>query len=323
MIEIKNLKKFDSLEGIALLVEKRSDGLAKNGKPFVSLVLRDKTGSIVGKLWDNQSGLFPLFRENCVVTVWGSVEEYNGSLQLKIGEAQESLEDPDSFSKQTEFNVEEMFGKLTEIIGSMKEPLTRFVCEEILLRQVAVTEAFKKAPAAKGMHNAWYGGLLEHVHSLCTIAEPIIRHYQTRYCKDLSRDKVMFGLMMHDAGKIVEYDYTKPAFNYTPIGQLTNHMVLGPAWVYEAANKFPEKNALPDFKMQRAHLMHILAAHHGSNEWGSPVVPASLEAIMVHHLDNLDAKMLHALDFVKGKQGPVPGFSERSYFERVHYLQYT
>src|SRR5690606_25193961 len=123
--------------------------------------------------------------------------------------------------------------------------------------------------------------LLEHVISLCGIAEPVIQHYQSRYKVNLSRDKVLFGLIMHDAGKVIEYDYSKPNFGYTKIGKLTNHIVIGPAWVYETANRFPTKDG--NFKLERAHLMHLLAAHHGKEEWGSPVKPSSLEALLVHH----------------------------------------
>lgn len=320
-MEVISIKKGDVLEGEDLLVEKRNDSTAKNGKPYLNLTLRDKTGAIGAKLWDNLDALSQLFAEGHVVTVWGRIEEFNGVLQLNIADASPSTRDTSEFCRSTEFPIDQMWGDLVEVVGKMKEPLTKFVCEEILL-QTQFMNAFKKAPAARGMHNAWFGGLLEHVHSLCLIADPIITHYQKRYCEKISRDKVMFGLIMHDAGKIIEYDYNTPAFKSTPIGQLTNHIVLGPAWVYSTAERWSGKATDPKFKMERAHLMHLIAAHHGIEEWGSPLRPATLEAILVHHLDNLDAKMLHAIDFVKGKPGPIAGFSERSFADKVHYLQY-
>jgi len=320
-MKVIDLKKGDSVEGIDLLVEKKQDGIAKNGKPYANVTLRDKTGSISGKIWEDvlvrcQTSAL---QEGNVISVSGAIEEYNSSLQFRITDFAGSFTSPDEFMKKSTFSIDEMWSHVVELIGTMKEPLTKYICEELILNE-QFSVAYKAAPAAKAVHNAWVGGLLEHVHSLCTIAEPVIRHYQTRYCEKISRDKVLFGIMIHDAGKIIEYGEA-PAFNYTTVGKFVNHMVLGPAWVYEIANRFPNKGE--NFKIERANLMHILAAHHGKIEWGSPVKPSSLEAILVHHLDNLDSKMLHALDFVKGKPGKIPGFSETSRFELTEFWNYS
>lgn len=317
---MKDLKKGMMFERIDVLVEKRSEGTTKRGSTYLTLTVRDKSVSLSGKLWDFNPEMHHFIQEGAVINISGIVEEYNGALQLVFKDISESLASPDDFIKKSGFDVEEMWGSIVNLVGTFKEPLTKFVAEEILLKHEAFIDAFKKAPAASKVHNAWYGGLLEHVHALCAIAEPVIKHYKTLYCEKLSRDKVLFGLIMHDAGKIIEYDYKNPAFPMAPIGILTNHLVMGPAWVYETANRFTDKSG--NFKMERAHLMHVLAAHHGTHEWGSPVKPSSLEALLVHHLDNLDSKMMHAFELVKGKQGSVSGFSERSYFEGTSYLQY-
>jgi 3'-5' exoribonuclease len=132
-------------------------------------------------------------------------------------------------------------------------------------------------------------------------------------------DKVLFGLIFHDAGKMHEYDPASPTFDVSLIGYLTPHIVLGPAWVYEAARQLPPELAAN--RLEIAHLMHLLAAHHGQEEWGSPVRPASLEALIVHHLDNLDSKVMHALELATHKPGPVQGMSERSFAERTPYLK--
>jgi 3'-5' exoribonuclease len=217
-------------------------------------------------------------------------------------------------------------------VGAFTEPLTKYVAEEILIKHGAMVAAYKRAPAAKIIHNAWYGGLLEHVWSLCHMAKPIVAHYQSRYCEKISLDKVIFGLMLHDAGKVIEYNIDNPAFPLTARGLFANHIVLGPAWVYEKSNSWwngdNQKTNNPEwgaerFKLEQAHLMHILAAHHGEIDWGSPVVPASLEALLVHHLDNLDAKMMHAWELIERGDGEIPGFSERSWFNKTHYFRYT
>lgn len=327
MIELKNVTKETPVEGVIVLIEKRQEALTKAGKPFLTLNVRDKTSSMSAKIWDYDSSKHGKLLEGSVATIWATVDEFAGSLQLNIKQIEDSLEDPTQFYKSTRFKVDDMWNDLVNVVSTFKEPLTKYVTEEILIKQAYFVEAFKKAPAAKTVHNAWFGGLLEHVHSLVTIAEPIIAHYSKRYNKPISRDKVLFGLIMHDAGKILEYDYSSPAFNLTPIGLLTPHIVIGPAWVYEKANLFYQTaltlgQSPAVFKFERAHLMHILAAHHGTQEWGSPVSPASIEAVLVHQLDMIDSKTLHAIELIEGKDGPVKGFSERSYFEKSSYMKY-
>lgn len=335
-MEIKDLVQGQSVEGMAGLVKKASIAETKAGKPFLRLEIMDKTGSIEGVLWDYDAENFRWLKEAAVVSVNADVGTYNGALQLKYAAILHAPSvSPDSFAKTTRFDVEEMWAKLVDTIGTFEEPLTKFVAEEILTKHGEVVAALKRAPAARGVHNAWYGGLLEHIWSLCQIAEPVIKHYKAHYFPKLSRDKVLFGLMLHDAGKIVEYDYSNPAFLHTGLGILANHMVLGPAWVYEACGKWLAKHetagdgkvwsamSAKDFKMERAQLMHVLAAHHGKVEWGSPVKPATVEAVLVHFLDNLDSRMLHAYDYVvTGKPGGTAGFSERSWVEGVNYLQH-
>lgn len=292
------------------------------------MTVRDEKASISGVMWGYDPTEQAWVKEGLVVAVDGEVSSYQGALQLKVEAIQPSTRSAGAFVKTTKFDIDFLWESLLETVDSFEEPLTKYVAEEILLR---IADDLKKAPAAKGVHNAWYGGLLEHIWSLCQMAEPIIKHYQRKeYHPTLSRDKVLFGLMLHDAGKVVEYDFSTPVFQYAALGTLASHMVIGPAWVYEQANIWWGKHHLlysppmscEQFKYERAHLLHVLAAHHGRFEWGSPVKPATVEAVLVHHLDNLDSKVLHALDYVNGKPGPVPYLSEKSYIEGVSYLQF-
>lgn len=310
----------ETFENLSALVIKKQVAATKKGAPYLRVHVRDLSGEVAGVMWDYKPDIH-VVEEGQVIDMWGAVEDFNGSLQLKIGQFSPSLVAPEMFYKSTRFDVAMMWGELVDLVGSFKEPLTKFVAEELLLKQAAFVEAFKKAPAATGVHNNWFGGLLEHVWSLCRVADGVVTHYTTHYYPHISRDKVMFGLMLHDAAKVIEYDYRNPAFPHTGIGILTNHMVLGPAWTYETANRFPGKNEIPNFKLERALLMHTLAAHHGTHEWGSPVTPSTLEAILVHHLDNLDTRVLHALNLIEGKEGNIAGFSERSYVERTSYYK--
>jgi 3'-5' exoribonuclease len=307
-----------SFNDALMLVEKIEIRETKRGKKFLSLQLRDESMSVPGVMWDQKdtAGV----KAGMVAFVAGEVAEYNGGKQVKLCGIGPSTEDPSRFFKRTPFDIEEMWGELADMVGNFIEPLTKHVAEEILLKHAAVSEMLKVAPAATHVHNNWHGGLLEHVISLCRMAIPIVDHYQNRYCKNLSKDKVLFGLMCHDAGKIIEYE-AKPPYSMTALGVLTNHMVLGPCWVYEACNKYDKKADVENFKMERAQLQHVLAAHHGKQEWGSPVTPATLEAILVHHLDNLDSKFMHAYDLIQGDEGPIPGMSQKSFFERTTFLK--
>jgi len=319
---VKEMTQGQGIEGIELLVERRSEATTKGGKPYLNLTLRDKTGSIQAKLWGYAEPKHGFFRENDVVKVWAEIEEYNGALQMNVKDVTLGTSPATAFARCTDFHVEEMWNSLVNIVGTFTEPLTKFVAEEVLLKHASVIEAIKKAPAAKGVHNAWYGGLLEHTWSMCCIAVPVIEHYRTMYCSRISHEKVLFGVLLHDVGKIIEYDYSKPSFEMTPVGVLVNHLIITPAWIYEAANRWTGQKDQA-FKMERAHLMHLVAAHHGQPEWGSSVKPATVEAVLVHQLDMVDSKMMIAIDYAtEGKAGPIAGFSERSYTEGTPFLQY-
>lgn len=329
---IAELKTGDRVTGLEAMIEKKTEGKTKSDKPFLRLTIRDLSGSLECVFWEFDPEIHA-FPEGSVVAIDGSLSTYNGALQLGVQRLCASPRPVSDFAKRTKFVVEKLWKDVLSTIETFHEPLTQWVTRDILCKPEFV-DAFKQAPAAKGVHNAWYGGLLEHVWSLCSLAEPVIAHYKTNYFPQLSRDKVLFGLILHDAGKIFEYDYKTPAFGYTGEGVFTNHLVLGSAWVYASANKWWEKHSAQagwdeglfkfdegQFKMERAHLMHLLAAHHGTLEWGSPVKPSSIEAILVHFLDNTDSKVLHALELVQGKEGQIQGFSERSRFEQTSYYQ--
>jgi 3'-5' exoribonuclease len=325
-MQIKDLQTGMILESYHVLIETRTQNLTKAGKAYLKLSIRDTGGSLNCNLWDYDDLIHSFIKEGDTACITAVIETYNGSLQGNIKAIVPSNKSPMDFAKRTRFDVEKLWSELVDTVGKIEEPMTKFVAEELLLKHSDIIDGFKKAPAARGLHNAWYGGLLEHVWSMLRLAYPVVQHYQKHYCDKISLDKVLFGVLVHDMGKILEYDYSKPSFSFTMIGILTNHIVLGPAWIYEASNRWLKEVAknedLAHFKKERAHLMHLVASHHNTNEWGSPVQPASIEAIILHHIDNIDSKVMHALELVEGKPGPVPGMSERSYIERKEYMRY-
>jgi hypothetical protein len=189
----------------------------------------------------------------------------------------------------TDQEADDLWSGLSSIVDSMTEPVTRHVARKLMARP-GFAESFKRAPASRCANVSEAGSLIARAHRLCRLGEVVVEHYQQRLVTAVSRDKVMFGLLFQDAAETYEYDLDDPAFGRTPIGKLTPHAVLGPAWVYFAAGSFPNRGSFDGFAVEVAHLMHILAAHHGCPEFGSPVRPATLEAVLVHAIDAIDVQ---------------------------------
>lgn len=315
---IKELKKGQRVSDFKALVSKSSVLQTKSGKDYVALSLMDSSGSIECRIWDCST----IFETGRVVACSGIADEYNGSVQLSLSSCViDPNADPCDYGRQSRFGIKDSWSELVNIVGEIHEPLTKFVAEEILLKQGAVSEAYMLAPAATGVHNAWYGGLMEHSISMARLSKEIVNFYIEHYSAVISLDKVLFGCLVHDAGKMIEYNVKNPAFPKTGIGVLTNHIVMGAAWVFEVANKFPGKTNYPNFKMERAHLMHLIASHHGKAEWGAPVPPATLEAIVLHQVDMVDSSMMHAIEAIEGGEGgDIPGFTKKSWVAKTPFF---
>ena len=287
----------------------------KMGKDYLSMKVRtiDKQ-EMAAKIWSFVDGI----TAGMVVTGDHKMDSYQGNPHIIFNSLGPDVNQSTAeFEKSSTRDIGLMWIELNNIVEDMVNPVARIIAKELLF-DPKIEEAIKRAPAAKGVHNAWFGGLLEHMLSLCSLAKSVVPHYNNQYNANVDIDKVIFGCLVHDLGKTIEYNYKTASFDIAPEGLLVNHIVLGPAWIYNAAKQSPE---LAEFECQDEvyQLMHICAAHHGKTEWGSPVAPTTLEAILVHHIDNLDAKMMHAIELTKGKEGPVKGFSERSWFEKVSY----
>jgi len=290
----------------------------KAGKDYTNMKIRtaDKQ-ELPAKLWGVVDGL----KAGVVINGDHKMDAYNGNPQVifnNLGmDENQSMKD---FEKCSEFEVNQMWSALVDFIECTSAGgLSRFVLEE-MLNDDKMVEGLRRAPAAKGVHNAWFGGLLEHIISMCNEGVNLAQHYNRKYNVNISVDKVLFGCIFHDLGKIVEYNYKTASFDLAPTGLMVNHIVLGPAWIYHTVKSHAEFSK-SQYEDEMYQLMHVCAAHHGKTEWGSPVAPVTLEAILVHHLDNLDAKMMHAIELIRGKEGPIKGFSEKSWCERVHYKQ--
>jgi len=257
------------------------------GSLYIHAVLADRTGQIPARLWQATQGLFDGIPEGGFIRVRGRTENYKGSLQFIIDAIRpvDSKEvNLEEFLPRTTQDVDTMWARMLEILRTIKnEHLLALIAQ--FVRDEQMVRAFKRAPAAVQNHHAYLGGLLEHTLSLLEVAMVVLPRYP-----ELSADLVLAGVFFHDIGKIGELAY-ETNFSYTDEGQLVGHLVQASIWIdrrAEAAARQTGKPFPPDLK---AVLQHIVLSHHGEFEFGSPKLPAVPEAVLIHHLDNIDAKM--------------------------------
>lgn len=283
----------------------RNDG---NGK-YLSLTLCDRTGRIDGRLWDNAETWATRFEQNDFADVHACVDEFNGKLQLKV--LQITRLDPEKidlgdFQRSTTRNIDGLWTELRDVVGSFTDPdLKRLVFA--FLDDPEIARRYKAAPAAKYMHHAWIGGLLEHVVDLIRFCELAATHFPL-----IHRDLLLTGAMLHDIGKIYELSWER-GFEYTLEGQLIGHISI-------ATRLLDEKvKTLPDFP-RKVHLLveHLILSHHGSLEFGSPKLPMIAEAVLLHYLDDAEAKMLAIQEAC---QSPLEGSAAPAYIDRVRALE--
>lgn len=254
----------------------------KTGEPYLSLQLADRTGEIEAKMWDNVEEVMHTFDRDDFVKAKGIMQLYQKRAQFtihKLRRLDDGEVDFGDYFPCSERNIDDMFSELQGIVAAMGNHHLRSLLQAVLQDEEIVGK-FKVAPAAKTIHHACRGGLIEHVLSLCTLAKLTAGHY-----KDVDLDLVLTGAVLHDIGKIEELSYQR-SFTYSSEGQLLGHIVIG---LKILADKIRD---VPDFPPRlRTLLEHLIISHHGELEFGSPKVPSFPEALLLHHLDNMDSKM--------------------------------
>ena len=254
----------------------------KTGEPYLSLMLGDKTGKIDAKMWDNVAEVLTAFDRDSFVKIKGATQLHMNRPQLTIYKLR-PLEDHEvdfaDFFPATLRNVEEMWSELLSIVSGVKNNDIRALLT-LLLEDPEIARRFRLAPAAKTIHHAFLGGLLEHVLSLANLCLATSPHYPF-----IDIDLMIAGAVLHDIGKIHELSYDR-GFSYTAEGQLLGHMMI-------ALRMMGDKIArLPGFpEPLRTLLEHMVISHHGHLEFGSPKLPQFPEAMLFHQLDDLDSKM--------------------------------
>ena len=284
-IYIADLANFDEgklFDGYFLVLAKQQR-TTKNNRPYLSLILGDKSGQLEGRVWElSDPRIAKDFDRGDIVKARGSASRFDDRLQMKIDQIRVALPnevDKSDLLPSTTYDVAELWRQLLGFVESFTNPdLKRLLTA--MLADSALAQAYREAPAAKQLHHAWLGGLLEHVVSLLTLADRVAAHYPL-----LDRDLLMTGVILHDIGKVRELSW-EIGFEYTIEGSLLGHIQIGTALTERAIDSLP--NFPPRLKTL---VLHMILSHHGKLEFGSPKLPMIPEALALSFLDDLDAKM--------------------------------
>jgi len=281
---IRSWEAGDSVQGYALLTKKepRQD---RNGKSYLDMELADASGSIVAKVWADSPALHGQFDQHRFIAFRGTVKSYREQLQLTIDDCREVTEDDRRLGfdealliPSTREDIDDLWRRLRTLLDAeVERPAMRRLAAETL---AAYGAELREHPAAKSMHHAYRGGLLEHVVSMAELAVAVCGHY-----RELDRDLMLLGVLFHDLGKLRELG-AMPANDYTLEGRLVGHVVLGRDLLRERCA------AIADFPDDlRLLLEHLVLSHQGKKEFSSPVEPMTPEAVALHFIDDLDAKL--------------------------------
>ncbi len=280
---LRELKQGENFIGFYLVKSKRLRQ-TRDGSYYLDLDLQDNSGVVNARVWDNAEEYAELFARGDILKIQGIASEYKDQLQIKIQRLRKAqADDPvnwEDLIPSTRYDVEQMLSEVKEILEQITNPHLKNLIE-LFFQDEEFMEKLKKSPAARNIHHSYLGGLLEHIWKMSRIARFLVEEIYP----ELNTDLVLAGIFLHDLGKILELDYS-PVIAYTRKGYLQGHIYLGLKLVNEKIRQledFPE-----DLQLE---LEHIILSHHGEREWGSPVLPATPEAMLIHHIDNLDAKL--------------------------------
>lgn len=288
---VSNINVGDELENEPFLIQDSILRETKDGRPYLLGTMRDNTGQIAFVFWD-----LPDYAQNWTHTgspvfVTGKAVRYKDSLQITVTDMNQNQSPnlaellPASRRPQAE-----MLAELREFVASLGEPWQQLVAH--LLLDESFLQDFANSPAARNMHHAYIGGLMEHTLSMAKLASHLAGHYPF-----VNRDLLLAGTLLHDMGKAIEYDISK-SFSFSEDGRLVGHITRAVVLVEKAA---AELGTFPEEELR--HLVHLIASHHGTQEWGSPVVPKTLEAILLHQVDLLDSRVQGFFDHLANDTG--------------------
>lgn len=277
---LAELRDGDSFEGF-YVVKESSFQTAVNGKNYIRMTIADASGSLQANIWDANRELFNLCPSGSVVKILGAAETYKGKSQVRIGRfrpAHESEVDLDQFLPKSSRDPEEMKSQFFSLVDSITDSDYHRLADAFF-GDAALWDRFARSPAARDLHHAFLGGLLEHTLNIGVMARAFAAGGR------IDGDLLLIGSLLHDIGKIEELE-AKFTIDYTNRGKLLGHLFIGAGMAAERAGR------LPEFPAEKLLLVqHMILSHHGKYEFGSPVLPKIPEAFALHHLDNLDAKV--------------------------------
>lgn len=279
---IKDLKEGDRVFDIYLCKHKQA-AVTKNGKPYENVILQDKTGTIDAKVWEPNNPGIGEYDALDYIEVYGDVNSFQGALQIsvkRIRVCREEEYNPADYLPVSSKNIDTMYQELLGIIKTIENTYLRQLLESFFVKDEAFVKAFRNSSAAKTVHHGFVGGLLEHTLSVTKLCD----YYCTNY-SILKRDLLLTAAMCHDIGKTKEIS-AFPENDYTDDGQLLGHIVMGAQMVAERAAKI---EGFPHTIL--AEVQHCILAHHGKYEYGSPKIPAIIEAVALNYADDTDAKL--------------------------------
>lgn len=313
---VRDLKEKDHVQSVFLVTEKNT-GTDRNGKAFMSLTLADASGHVNARMFEKVDGAAGLFEVGDVVWLKGFVQLFQNRKQVILHEVRRAVDG--------EFNMQELVADLggdprqhldhlLTIVDTIQDEFVRGLLRQTLM-EADIKDKLLRAPAAKTIHHAYRGGLLEHIHSIVGIMELLAKHYPF-----LNRDLLVFGAIYHDIGKIFELDLSD-GIHYSHSGRLVGHMALACEMIDRMAGAMA---GFPDDL--RDVLKHIVLSHHGKLEYGSPKLPMLPEAMVVAMIDELDSRMNTLFHFLKTEVQNVPATEKWSHyhpgFERYFYLDF-
>lgn len=299
---VKTLKDKDLVDG-SYLVKEKNVSVGKNGRPFMSVLLGDSSGHIDGRLWDNVDTLSREFETGDVIRVKGQVQIFQNRRQLvlhRLERVETSTVNFDDYIQKSARDPEDLYAELLVLVRTMKNDSLRQLTLDTL-EDPEIRPLVLRAPAAKSIHHAWMGGLLEHILSIAKTMTFIAGNYPF-----LNRDLLYFGAIFHDIGKIWELSWHN-GIAYTDRGRLIGHMEMACELIDRKSSRImgfdPELRDL---------CKHIVLAHHGRLEYGSPKRPKFLEALVVAMVDDLDSKIASVHSLIDGERGGSDRWSRYS-----------
>jgi 3'-5' exoribonuclease len=292
---VREMQPGERFDSITFLLVSKDLRTTTQGSLYIHCVLADRTGHLVARVWSASEAMYIAMKEGDFIALKGRAENYKGNLQFIIEAIRpvdrEAIELGD-FLPRTSHDIDKMWGRVQEILSEIQDENVKAIIDEFVADEEKI-ERFKIAPAAASMHHAYIGGLLEHTLSLLELARVTIPRFEK-----VRLDLVLGGLFLHDFGKTAELSFDT-SFRYTDQGQLLGHITICVTWIEEMTRRAETRLERKIPESVKLALQHIVLSHHAKPEFGSPKFPSFPEAIAVHYLDNLDAKLNMCLGVIE------------------------